>query len=159
MTERTGYSGFQIGLHWLVAVLILANWFLGDMASEALRAGQTGFEGASGNLHVWIGIIVLVLVLIRLAVRILRGAPAAPGQPGSLAVRAAHWGHLALYALMIAVPLGGALVWYQGMKTMAEFHEIAGTVLFALALGHAAVALFHHYVLKDGLLKRMMRPE
>ncbi|EPX87339.1 Cytochrome B561 [Rubellimicrobium thermophilum DSM 16684] len=59
---------------------------------------------------------------------------------------------------MLAVPLGGALVWYLGANSLGELHELAGNALFVLALAHAALALFHHYVLRDGLLVRMIRP-
>ena len=159
MQERAGYSRLQIGLHWLIAVLILGNWFLGDGMGQAVRENKIGATGAPGNWHVWIGVTVLVLVLLRFAVRLLRGAPVPPGQPGSLAVRVAGWGHAALYILMIGVPLGGALVWYQGITSLGDIHGLAGNVLFFLALGHALMALYHHYLLKDGVVARMMRPE
>lgn len=155
MKTTTGYSGLQIGLHWLVAILIVIAWFTGEGAEEAMEVVEDG--GTVGFVpHVAIGLSILTLVVIRLLVRLSRGAPAAPGVPGSLAVRAADWGHRLIYLLMIAVPLGGASVFFLGLD-VGEIHGLAANLLMLVVLGHALVALYHQYVLKDGLLRRMMK--
>jgi cytochrome b561 len=155
LKTTTGYSGLQIALHWLIALLIVVAWLSHDGAEEAIdtieKGGTVGFVP-----HVAFGMGVLVLVVLRLVVRLNRGAPAAPGEPGSLAVRAADWGHRVLYLLMIAVPLGGVSIWFLGMDN-GDVHGLFGTALLLIALGHAAMALYHQYVLKDGLLRRMMK--
>ncbi|QYZ70193.1 cytochrome b [Neotabrizicola shimadae] len=159
MAEKSGYSGLQIGLHWLIAGLILFNWFTGEGVGRVLRQLRGGATDVETPLHVWVGVAVLVLVLLRVVVRLLQGGPQPPGRLGSAAVLLAKGGHLLLYVLMIGVPLGGALVWYLGITSLGDMHELAGNVLFFVALAHAAIALFHQYVLKDRLLLRMMRPE
>ena len=70
----------------------------------------------------------------------------------------AHWMHLALCALLIAMPTFGAMSWYLGLGWAGDLHEISVNVLLILVGVHAAAALFHHYVLKDGLIDRMRRP-
>lgn len=155
MKTTTGYSGLQIALHWLIALLIPLAWFSGEGAEDALDAIRDG--GTAGFVpHVAFGLAILALVLLRLLVRLSRGAPAAPGVPGSLAVLAAEWGHWLIYALMIAVPLGGISVWFLGLR-VGDIHALAANLLMLVVLGHALMALFHQYVLKDGLLRRMMR--
>lgn len=157
MKATTGYSGLQIALHWLVAILIIASWFTGEGAEEAMEVVKEG--GTIGFVpHVAIGLAILALVVLRLLLRFRRGAPAAPGVPGSLAVRAAEWGHRLIYLLMIAVPLGGASVFFLGLD-VGDVHGLAANVLMLVVLGHALMALYHQYVLKDGLLRRMMRAE
>lgn len=157
MKTTTGYSGIQIALHWLIAVLIATAWFTGEGAEEAMEAVEEG--GVAGIVpHVAIGLAILALVVVRVLVRLRRGAPAAPGLPDSMSVVAAEWGHRLLYLLMIAVPLGGVCTWFLGLD-VGELHGLAANVLMIVALGHAAMALFHQYVLKDGLLRRMMRAE
>lgn len=157
MKTTTGYSGIQIALHWLIAVLIATAWFTGEGAEEAMEAVEEG--GVAGFVpHVAIGLAILALVVVRVLVRLGRGAPAAPGLPGSMSVVAAEWGHRLLYLLMIAVPLGGVCTWFLGLD-VGELHGLAANILMIVALGHAAMALFHQYVLKDGLLRRMMRAE
>jgi cytochrome b561 len=151
----TGYSGIQIALHWLVAILILVAWLSGEGAEEAMEAFEEG--GVTGFVpHVAFGLSILTLVAVRILVRLSRGAPAAPGVPGSLSVLAADWGHRLLYLLMIAVPLGGASVFFLGME-VGEIHGLAANLLMLVVLGHALMALYHQYVLKDGLLRRMMK--
>lgn len=155
MKTTTGYSGLQIGLHWLVALLIVIAWFTGEGAEEAMEVVEDG--GVPGFVpHVAMGLAILALVVVRVLVRLSRGAPAAPGAPGSLSVMAADWGHRLIYLLMIAVPLGGISVFFLGLD-VGEVHGLAANILMLVVLGHAVMALYHQYVLKDGLLRRMMK--
>lgn len=157
MKTTAGYSGIQVALHWVIALLILAAWFTGEGAEEAIEVIEKG--GTVGFVpHVAIGLAVILLVVVRVLVRFGRGAPAAPGTPGSLSVMAVDWGHRIIYLLMIAVPLGGASVFFLGLD-VGEVHGMAANVLMVVVLGHALMALYHQYVLKDGLLRRMMRAE
>jgi len=153
----TGYSRIQIALHWGVALLILFAWLSGEGAEEAMELVEDG--GVVGFVpHVAIGLAILTLVVARVLVRLSRGAPAAPGVPGSLSVKAADWGHRLLYLLMIAVPLGGISVFFLGLE-VGQIHGLAANLLMLVVLGHALMALYHQYVLKDGLLRRMMRAD
>lgn len=157
MKVTTGYSGLQIALHWLVAVLIVIAWFTGEGAEEAMELVEEG--GTIGFVpHVAMGLAILALVVVRLLVRLSRGAPAAPGNPGSPAVKAAEWGHRLIYLLMIAVPLGGISVFFLALD-VGDMHGLAANVLMLVVLGHVLMALYHQYVVKDGLLRRMMKAE
>lgn len=157
LKTTTGYSGLQIALHWLIAILIVTAWFTGEGAEEAMEVVEEG--GTVGFVpHVAVGLSILALVVVRVLVRLTRGAPAAPGAPGSLSVLAADWGHRLIYLLMIAVPLGGISVFFLGLD-VGEIHGLAANLLMLVVLGHALMALYHQYVLKDGLLRRMMKPD
>ena len=159
MTERTGYSPLQIGLHWLIALGVGANYIFSDGMEDALDASLGGKPAPDSLIpvfHVWIGVAVLALVLLRLAVRFRRGAPA---PQAGLSGQLAHWGHRLLYLLMLVVPLGGAITWFLGVDATAELHALGANALMILAGVHAAAALFHQYVLKDRLMVRMMRAE
>ena len=157
LKTTTGYSRLQIGLHWLIAILIVASWFTGEGAEEAMELVEDG--GVAGFVpHVAIGLAILALVVVRVLVRLGRGAPAAPGAPGSLSAMAADWGHRLIYLLMIAVPLGGVSTFFLGLD-VGEIHGLAANILMLVVLGHALMALYHQYVLKDGLLRRMMKAE
>jgi cytochrome b561 len=155
LKTTAGYSGVQIALHWVIAILILVAWLSGEGAEGAMEVIEDG--GVAGFVpHVAFGLAILTLVVVRILVRLSRGAPAAPGEPGSLAVKAADWGHRLIYLLMIAVPLGGASVFFLGLE-VGEIHGLAANLLMLVVLGHALMALYHQYVLKDGLLRRMMK--
>lgn len=112
LENLTGYSGLHIALHWLIAVLIGSAWWTGGGARSALDTFEKTAAAPGFVLHVALGLAILALVVLRVIVRLPRDAPEAPGVPGSLAVRAAGWGHLLLYALMIAVPMGGISAWF-----------------------------------------------
>lgn len=157
MTDTTGYSRLQIALHWSVAILVAYNYIFGESVGEAFDYYVEG-EGAAPSgtpLHVWVGLAVLALVVLRLVVRVAQGAPAAePGLQGQLA----NWGHRLLYVLMLAVPVGGAVAWFGLNEEVGDIHGAAANALMILAGLHAVVALGHHFVLKDGILMRMLRP-
>ncbi len=157
MASKTAYSGLQIGLHWATALLIAANYFISDGMGEALDAHMTGNPvlGLTPVWHVWAGSVLLVLVIVRLAVRLVTGAPQVPGQK-TLAERAADAGHWLLYGLMLAAPALGAITWFGRIDSTGNLHVLVMNALMLVILGHAAMAIFHHYVLKDGLLAKMI---
>jgi cytochrome b561 len=160
MTEKSGYSFMQIGLHWLIVVLIAVNYFVSDGMGRALRDQINGqaVTGITPTIHVYVGVAVLVLVLIRLGFRLASGAPHAPVSGPPILNTLSKWAHWALYLLMFLVPIAGALAWYLGIREAGDFHVVTMNAMIILAGLHAAAALFHQYVLKDGLLMRMVRP-
>lgn len=156
MTETTGYTRLQLALHWGVALLILFNWLTGESVGQPFDAMlESGTAPASTPLHVYVGLAVFFLVLIRLVVRLVQGAPGAePGLQGM----AAAWVHRILYLLMLAVPFIGGLAWYRGVEEAGDLHGLVANLLILLAGLHAVIALGHHFILRDGILMRMLRP-
>ena len=155
----TAFSRMQIWIHWIVAILIFAAFFTHEGMGDALRVrieqGLTGMEGATP--HTALGGIAFAFILWRIVLRWRRGAPEPEGS--GLQFTAAIWGHRLLYLLMIVVPAIGAASWYGKMPNLGEAHEVLGKALVIVALGHGAVALWHHFVLKDGTLRRMARSD
>lgn len=151
------YSGLQIGLHWAIALGVVFNYIVSDGMPESFDGMLEGkpVEGLVPQLHVWVGMTVLALVVLRIAVRFMQGAPENGGE-GVLGLMA-RLGHLGLYTLMLLVPVFGAVAWFGQTELTADAHVYAMNVLMLLALGHAAMSLFHHFVLRDGLLTRMIR--
>jgi cytochrome b561 len=155
-----GYSVTQIGLHWVVAGLILFQLIFGEDMGGAWRAVE---DGKAPEMTTWVwahiiaGIAVLVFAAWRLLLRATRGAPAAPAG-SALMVKAAELGHWALYALMVLAPATGLAAWYGGVEAAAEVHELFKPLLIILVAVHVLAALFHQFVLKDNLLARMKRP-
>jgi cytochrome b561 len=161
---RKGYSALQIGLHWLVALLIVFQFLFHDpmeKAWDALRDGLTVPADSvfGSNLHAATGLLILVLALLRLGLRFRRGAPALPGNEPALLKMVANGTHVLLYALIIAMPLGGAAAWFLGVAPAARVHGLAATVLFWLAALHILGAFFQQFVLRTNILARMAVPE
>lgn len=156
MAQPDRYSRTQIGLHWLIFGLFVANYAFSDGMGRALRVLEAGGqpEGLAPWLHLGIGSTVLVLTLLRLALRLRRGVPE-PATAAPIWAFAARWGHRALYLLMVLLPLTGLRAWIGADLAAGDIHEVLVNVTLVVILGHAGAALFHHYVLKDGLLSRM----
>lgn len=150
------YATVQIGLHWLIFLLFVLNYTLSDGMGRALRVKLEGGvpDQFAALVHPPVGVAILVLTLIRIALRWRLGVPALPaGKP--MLTRLAHLGHLALYALLLAVPLSGMAAWGAGIRAAGDVHEVLVTLTVIVVAGHAGAALFHQFVLKDGLLERM----
>ena len=68
---------------------------------------------------------------------------------------ASTWTHRLLYVLMAFVPLAGMAAWFGGIDQFGEIHVLLMNALLIVSGIHAAAALYHHFIMKDGLLKRM----
>lgn len=173
-TER--YGSLQILLHWLVVIMMIAVYvgmeFRGDFPKE-IRPILVRI------LHYSLGISILFLVVVRIAVRMAGTAPHIRPEPPRWQEMMGNGMHLALYGFMIAMPLiawlsyslRGKPVWFFGLELpMLVAKDVAmskqlrlmywhrhlaewGYWLFGL---HVAAALFHHYVVKDNTLLRML---
>lgn len=161
------YGAVTQGLHWLTVVLVLAAF----VTSEGGSGG-----GLVRRMHESLGLAVFAVVLVRLLWRLADRAPLAPPMPRWMAV-ASTLTHGALYVLLVAIPLTSIFgTWYEGKpivligfdiapqvgtsrtvgKTLLEVHEFLGTAIMWIAGLHAVAALFHHFVLRDNVLKAML---
>lgn len=155
-----GYSRLQIGLHWVMAGLIVTNLVFEDWIKAGWRAIETGgapVYDAGALAHIGVGVAVLVLALWRLGLRFTRGVPDLPAGMSARERLVAHLGHGLLYALMIGVPVVGLLAWFGASGDLAELHELGKPLFLLLIAAHVAAALWHQFVKKDGLLMRMKR--
>ena len=77
MAQKTGYSKAQIGLHWAIAALIGVNYIVSDDMGHSFDATLEGKtpEGLTSTVHIYVGLLVLALVVLRMVVRRLQGAP------------------------------------------------------------------------------------
>jgi len=173
MTADRRFTPLQRLLHWVMAACILAMLFIGvGMVSTVMPKYLTLV-----SIHKPLGIAILVLALIRLALRLRYGAPPLPAdlpEPMKLAAQSSHY---FLYALMIGMPLIGwgmlstaayPVVLFPGVHLPSILpqsdrlhallwaaHFYLAFVLFALILMHAAAALFHALVRRDGVFETM----
>ena len=171
------YGAVAMSAHWATVVCVAAAWLLGTFM-DVLPRGPARAGGIF--VHISLGLAVLAFVVVRLGWRAVDAPPAA-----IVADRFEPWiglaakaGHLLLYGLLVATPiLGMAVQFTRGQplpvfglidiaspwaadralaRTILGVHELCADALGIVALGHAAAALFHHWVLRDRTLTRML---
>lgn len=159
MTTAAGYSRMQIALHWIVVLLIAQQYlFKGAIASawdSFTKDDETEFSLMIA-VHVIGGALILITALWRLVIKARRGDPGVTGDNPVLIVMA-RLTYLGLYALMILMPISGAVAWFGGVQAAATAHGVMKILLLALIALHVAAALYHQFVLKDGVMERMRR--
>lgn len=173
-TDR--YGLLSIGMHWLMLLLLIGVYAAINL-HDLTPKGST-LRPELKAWHFMLGISVLLLVAVRLATRLVSGAaPKIEPGPSMWQQRLAEGMHVALYAFMLGMPILGWFavsakgdpVLFFGMqlpmligqdkdlyRSLKEIHETMGTVGYYLIGMHAAAALFHHYVIHDNTLRRML---
>lgn len=169
----TRFSPLQRILHWLMAVCIVAMLFIGI----AMVATITPLHLTLVAIHKPLGIAILALVVVRLIVRLRYGAPPLPADLPAPIRLGATLSHVALYALMIAMPLLGwamlsaaayPVVLFPGVHLPPivpqsdalhtlfwNAHVLLAFAFFGLILLHLAAALYHGLVRRDGVFRAM----
>ena len=152
-----GYRTPQVLLHWFVALAALWLFFTGDATTQAYRAGE-GLISFWIWSHALLGTLILVAMLWRLQLRWSVGAPPPPAEEWAPLRILAQLVHAGLYIDMIGAALLGLAAYFVS-TSFGDAHEFSARAplvgLFAL---HAAGALWHHFGLRDDVLKRMLRP-
>jgi cytochrome b561 len=161
MPPPAGYSRAQIALHWIVFALIAAQFLLHEpiaRAWAAVSAGEAAPFSPLVPLHVVTGLAILALVVWRLRLRATHGAPAPAADKSPAQRRAAAAVRVALYALMIAMPVSGAAAWFGGVEAAAVGHGVMKVALLALVALHVAATLVEQFVRKTDPMRRMRTP-
>jgi cytochrome b561 len=169
------YTTTALTLHWIIAVLILCSagmgLYIGGMPLSPRKLQFIAY-------HKWNGITIFVLVALRLGWRATHPAPPLPANMPAWQRMAAHASHVALYILMISIPLVGWLqssaagvpvIWFGVLplpspldrdKPLADLllsaHRYLNYGLLLLIALHAAAAIKHHLVDRDDVLTRML---
>ncbi len=161
-------------LHWAMAFLILDLVVMG-LAMTELPPGEQRTQ--IYDAHKMIGMTALALLLLRTGWRALDGAPGLPASLGPAQQRLTGVVHGLMYLLMLVVPMLGVLVAQSDgapvpfffelpamvardkplHETLSTIHGACAITLGGLAIGHALVAVAHHYIWQDNVLRRMTR--
>ena len=166
------YGSVTKFFHWFIAFALLGMFISGynleDSAIAMLR-----------KAHKAIGFVILLLVVARLLWRFGNITPSYELSMPKWMILAAHFTHYLLYALMLVVPLAGFIASNAGQYPVsflflfdmpsifavknpelakdAMFIHKQAALVFALAIGaHILAAIYHHYIKKDDILKRII---
>ena len=163
------YDRTTIALHWATAALVAILWISGQTADWFPRGPA---KAAYWSTHVVLGLALATVFAWRIAWRSSAGRalPAADDGPRDVLAKATHYGLYLLLAAVLALGVTNAFVRgypiyglfhlpqlgdYGWRRPITQWHGLAANVVLALAGLHASAALFHHYVLRDGLIARM----
>jgi cytochrome b561 len=163
-------------LHWAVALLVLATVPVG-ITMYAIAPGKS--QDALYVVHKSLGLTIFALMLVRLAWRLARGAPAPSAALSPLEVRASQAVHWLLYALLLLMPVTGYVMETAGgfsvtffdlfavprlvakNKALSDHAETAHLMLqwaiYLVVAMHVGAALHHRFVRRNDVLARMWR--
>lgn len=176
---RDRYGWLSIAMHWSMLALLVAVYACMELREFYPRGSDP--REALKAWHYVLGLAVPVLVAARLAIRLSGPGPRIHPQPAAWLRWLAGTVHVALYLFMLAMPLLGWLTlsdeaepvrvpmlgWQLPMlagvggptaETAERLHESIATLGYWLVGVHAAAALFHHYLIRDDTLLRMLPP-
>lgn len=167
------YDRVSIALHWTTALLVVVNFALAEMWDWLSKP----VKGLMEDTHMSLGVVLAVVIVARIVWRMMPGHEMASLPRGwvPLASKSVHY---LLYLLLVAeAALGFVFRWGAGRpmeffglgippligemarpdrRFLRELHEWNGWAIVIIAGLHAAAALYHHYVVKDGVLARML---
>lgn len=162
MKSPASYSPLQVWLHWTIAGLVVFQLLVNDGMSDAWSAREDGepLGDAAGwaYLHIAVGVSVLLLAILRLTVRLRRGAPPVHRDKPAPLVWLAYATHFLLYSFIFLMPLSGATAWFGGIENAADLHETLKTILIPIVALHVIGALTEHFYFRNDTLLRMLRP-
>jgi cytochrome b561 len=158
------YSPLWVTLHWVIALLIFAAFYLGLSTKDIPLVAKVAYL----RWHMPLGMTVLVLMLVRLFVRWRTPHPEAATAGNILLDKIGEWTHYLLYIFAILMPLTGLmlaaaynlipLVFGGGSlprDLSPMLHGMIDPLLALLILLHILAALYHQFIRKDNLLARM----
>ncbi|MDP5213869.1 cytochrome b [Pseudoalteromonas tunicata] len=173
--NSTRFGALSIGLHWLMALLMVAVY--ASIELRELFERGTELRNAFKHWHFMLGLSVFFLMWLRLALKVTQTTPAIAPELPRYQMLLSKVVHGLLYLLMILMPIGGWLILsgegkvipFFGLELPAliapdkafahdieDIHQTFGQIGYGLIALHAFAALVHHYFFKDNTLARML---
>lgn len=169
------YGAVTQALHWTTAILVVVAFAYGLGGSE--QHVYSGARDFKRQVHESLGMCVFALTLVRVLWKMVDRPPELLDTPRWMQIAAKGLQGF-LYLLLFMVPLTAiAGAWLEGHSltfignitfapmlmpshevgaAVAELHTWLGDAILWLAGAHAFAALYHHVVLKDGVLLTML---
>jgi len=158
------FSISQRVLHWVMAALIASQFLTGQFFTgpheTATAGGPTAIDIPPLPIlfHIGTGVSILVLAVVRLSLRLLKGAPESPMEEPRFFQFAATGGHIALYALMFLMPITGLTAMFGHLELAGKIHGgPLKLLLLALVAVHVGTVFVHQFYWKTNVLRRITR--
>lgn len=172
-TENS-YGTVTKALHWIVALMIISLIIVGFVMSDMENSDQ---KWQLYGAHKATGILALTLIIVRLLWRLVNKTVLLPETVPVWQKKAAYITHISLYCAMLTMAMSGLLMSLIGgyeinfyglfvipafakneavAKIFWQIHGYTAYIIVALIATHFLAALYHHYLLKDNVLVRMI---
>lgn len=169
------YGAVSITLHWLMAILIIAVYTFMELRGIFPKDSEP--RQTMKAIHFMLGLVVLLMVIPRTALRLFSVTPAIKPEPPAWQQQLTRIVHLALYVLLVTMPIAGWLLLSAAGKpipffglhlpalieenkelaeNIKEIHETGAAIGYFLIGGHVIAVLYHHYIKRDNTLNRML---
>jgi cytochrome b561 len=164
------YQPVLVALHWLLALMIIGLLCLGFF----VLANMPNTDPKKLDILVWHmagGMFVFLLMILRITIRVWSARPATATTGSPLLDRLASIAHYSFYVIVFLMIASG---WYTGWLISGVFqpngealpntfdvfptfqaHAALATLLAILIAAHVVAALYHQFVLKDGIFRRV----
>jgi cytochrome b561 len=170
LANGANYDRTTISLHWITTGLVIVLWIIGQTA-DWLPRGPVNTDYWS--IHVVLGFALAVVIAYRIIWRSFGGRrlPAANAGAVHVLAKATHYGLYLLLLVVVVLGITNAFVRGYNLfdlvslpqvgdramrRPITHWHGLAANILLGWAALHAAAALFHHYVIRDSVLRRMV---
>ena len=150
-TVRSRYSSLSISLHWVMLILLVAVYACMELRSYYPKGSD--FREGLKMWHFMLGLSVLLLVVIRIIARLTATCPPIVPEPPAWIILSASGKAIPFFGMDLPALVGPDKALANQVK---EVHEAVATIGYFLVGLHAVAALYHHYVVKDDTLRRMM---
>ena len=174
MSDIAKYGTTAKWLHWLIGIMVIIM-LLGGQTLESLPLSE---RQQIIMVHSGLGTLVLLLMIVRWYWRMNHEVPGPTSAMGPLQIRLSKWMHWGLYVLLVLQPVLGigqamfiadyevvafGVINYSGLaagnaelaRVFHVMHGLNALVISALVIGHIGAGLYHHFVQKDDVLRRM----
>lgn len=161
--------------HWLIALgiigMLIVGFIMADMNPSSTKYMLYGYHKSTG-------VLILLFVGLRLIWRFLNPTPQLPKTLRPWHHHVAKLSPIALYSLMFLMPLSGTILSQAGghpitiyglftlpnilpklpalSKVAGMVHEYGAFAFIGILTLHVGAALYHHFIIKTNILRRMM---
>lgn len=169
------FSSITVGFHWIIAIAIIGMLTLGIYMEDLPDSPD---KGDLYDIHISIGVIVLVVASLRITWRIINKFPIPLSTMPKWQERIAKLAHWVLIIGSVMMPISGLMMNLGGGRSLSvfgyeliaesgveneflagfghTFHEYGGKLLILFVVLHALGAIKHQFIDKDGTISRMI---
>ena len=175
LNTKERYGSLSLALHWITFLVMIGVFACIELHENFPKGSE--IRSSLMTWHFQLGLTVLILVLVRLVVKAMGPDPDIKPALSRLQYLSSKAVHLALYLIMLVMPIAGFIgrtlagktTYFFGMalpvllnknedlaENIFDVHGLIGKAAYFLIAAHVIAGLYHHYAQHDNTLTRML---